>query len=67
MRREGAARIHTALGELDTVIWSSSRPDSDRVTRMWYAPSLGYLPVRAEQMRSGKLQVRMLIRSLTRH
>jgi hypothetical protein len=63
---EGAARIHTTLGELDTVIWSSSRPDSDRVTRMWYAPSLGFIPVRAEQSRAGKVQVRMTIRSIKR-
>jgi hypothetical protein len=63
---EGTERLHTDLGDLDTVIWSSSRPDSDRVTRMWYAPSLGFVPVRAEQLRAGKSQLRMVIRELNR-
>jgi len=63
---EGNAVLDTDLGKLDTVIWTSSRPESDRMTRMWYAPSLGYLPVRAEQLRGGKPQLRMDIRSLTR-
>jgi hypothetical protein len=63
---EGNAVLDTDLGKLDTVIWTSSRPESDRMTRMWYAPSLGYIPVRAEQLRGGKPQLRMDIRSLTR-
>jgi hypothetical protein len=63
---EGTEHLHTALGDFDTVIWSSSRPDSDRVTRMWYAPKLGFVPVRAEQLRAGKLQLRMSIRAFNR-
>ena len=63
---EGSARLHTALGDLDTVIWSSRRPDSDRVTRMWYAPDLGFMPVRAERTRGGKAEIEMLIRSVRR-
>lgn len=45
----GRERLSTALGPLDTVIWSSHRPGSDRVTRTWYAPSLGHLAVKVEQ------------------
>jgi hypothetical protein len=63
---EGVARIATALGELDTVIWSSRRPGSERVTRVWYAPSLGYLPVQAERRRGGKLEWQMRITRLSR-
>jgi hypothetical protein len=63
---EGTATLRTALGELDTVIWSSHRPDSDRVTRMWYAPSLGFIPVRAERTRGSKLEWGMAIRALRR-
>ena len=32
--------------------------------RMWFAPSLGYLPVQAERSRGGKLEFAMRIRSL---
>jgi len=50
LRRE---RIKTALGELDTVVYRSSRDGSTRETISWYAPSLGYALVRAEQRRDG--------------
>jgi hypothetical protein len=63
---EGEARLQTVLGELDTVIYRAQRVGSKRVTRTWYAPSLGYVAVRGEQLREGKLEWRMEIRSLKR-
>lgn len=63
-RREGTARLKTALGTLDTVIVASQRKGSDRMTRTWYAPSLGYLPVQAQRLRDGKIEVTLRIRSL---
>lgn len=64
--REGTARIDTALGPLDTVIYRSQRPNSDRITRMWHAPALGYVPVRAERVRGGRIEFQMKIRKLER-
>ena len=64
--REGAARLKTAAGELDTVIWSSRRPTSDRVTRVWYSTSLGYTPVQAERRRGDKVEWTMRLKSLQR-
>ncbi len=61
-RRVGEQRIATALGELDTIVVTSRRPDGDRVLTMWFAPSLGYVPVRAERTRGGKLEFEMRIR-----
>jgi hypothetical protein len=63
---EGPARIRTALGELDTVVVSSHRIGSNRVLRMWFAPSLGYVPVQAERSRDGKLEFAMRIKTLKR-
>jgi uncharacterized protein DUF3108 len=63
---EGNARIETALGELDTVIYSSKRANSDRLTRTWVAPTLGYLPVKAESIRGKKVEVRLLIETVER-
>ncbi len=63
---EGAARITTALGALDTVVVASSRTGSDRVLRMWFAPSLGMVPVQAERTRGGRAEFAMRIRSLKR-
>lgn len=48
--------IKTRGGEFDTVLYQSTRPGSDRLSRVWYAPALGYIPVRAEQLRKGKLE-----------
>lgn len=63
---EGEARVKTALGELDTVIYRAQRAGSKRVTRMWYAPSLGFVGVRGEQLRDGKREWVMDIQSLER-
>lgn len=63
---EGNARVATTLGPVETVIWSSHRPNSDRVTRVWYAPSLGYLPVKAERRRGNKLEWSMRLVSVQR-
>ncbi len=65
-RREGTERIKTALGEIDTVVYSSKRPDGNRITRTWYAPSLDYLPVLAQRVRNDKVEVTMRIRELQR-
>jgi hypothetical protein len=63
---EGTAHLTTALGDIDTVIWTSRRPNSDKVTRLWCAPSLGYVPVRAERKRGSKTEWLMNIRSFKR-
>lgn len=63
---EGSARIRTALGELDTVIVASRQTGNNRILRMWFAPSLGFVPVQAERTRDGKLEFAMRIKSLTR-
>ncbi len=64
--RERGERLDTALGRLDTVVYRSDRPGSDRVLRLWLAPSLGYLPVQAERRRKGKVEFELHIRKLDR-
>jgi len=64
--REGEASIDTSIGKLDTVIYQSQRTGSSRLTRLWIAPSLGYIPVRAEQIRKGRREFTMQIRTLER-
>ena len=63
---EGPARIRTEIGELDTLVVASQRAGSNRVLRMWFAPSLGYVPVQAERSRDGKLEFAMRIKTLQR-
>ena len=64
--QEGAAKIKTALGDLDTLVVASQRSGNNRILRMWFAPSLGFIPVQAERTRDGKLEFAMRIASVTR-
>jgi hypothetical protein len=65
--REGTAKLRTAIGSLDTIVVASRRNRNDsRVLRMWFAPTLGFVPVQAERTRDDKLEFAMRIRSLKR-
>jgi hypothetical protein len=64
--QEGTANIRTDLGRLDTIIVSSQRTGNSRILRMWFAPSLGFIPVQAERTRDGKLEFAMRIKTLKR-
>jgi hypothetical protein len=64
LRQEGKVEIDTALGTLETIIYTSRRVGSDRLTRTWVAPALGYLPVKAERMRKGKVEFTLRIESV---
>ena len=59
--RERSEVLKTPLGALDTVVYRSERPGSDRVTRLWLAPKLNYLPLQAERARKGSVDLSMRI------
>jgi len=56
--------MKTPYGTFDTVMYESSRPGSNRLSRVWYAPSLGYVAVRAEQLKNGKVETVMVLSAL---
>ncbi|HEY7642111.1 MAG TPA: DUF3108 domain-containing protein [Steroidobacteraceae bacterium] len=59
--------VDSALGKLDTVLYESTREGgSSRTSRFWMAPSLEYLPVRAEQIRKGKVETVMVLQKVER-
>jgi hypothetical protein len=62
--QEGAAKLRTEIGEIDTVIVTSQRTGNNRILRMWFAPSLGFVPVQAERSRDGKVEIAMRIKSV---
>jgi Protein of unknown function (DUF3108) len=64
--QEGTAKIRTVIGELDTVIVTSQRTGNNRILRMWFAPSLGFVPVQAERSRDGKVEISMRLKSVDR-
>ena len=63
--RELSEILKTPLGELETVVYRSDRPGSDRVTRLWLAPTLNYLPLQAARSRNGSVDLSMRITAVT--
>jgi hypothetical protein len=64
--KKETATVDSALGKLDTVIYESTREGSNRTARFWMAPSLEFLPVRAEQIRKGKVETVMVLQKVER-
>ena len=63
---EGKATVMTPYGQFDTVVWANQRDGSARVTKVWHAPALGYLPVQAIQYRKGQAETQMKLVALSR-
>jgi hypothetical protein len=65
--REGTESLDTPIGKLETVRYRSEHAGSPRVTRLWLAQSLGYLPVRAERSRGSSVDFSLEILELKRN
>jgi Protein of unknown function (DUF3108) len=63
--KERSEVLKTPLGDLETVVYRSDRPGSDRVTRLWLAPKLNYLPLQAARSRNGSVDLSMRISAVT--
>ena len=63
---EGRATVTTPVGQFETVVWANQRDGSSRVTKVWHAPALGYVPVQAVQYRKGQAETRMTLLALSR-
>ncbi len=57
----GSENIETAAGPLETVKYRRQREGSSRSVLIWYAPELGYLPVRVEQQKDGETTFTMAL------
>lgn len=65
--QEGTAQIMTPFGQLETEIWANQRDGSKRVSKVWHAPSLGFVPVQAIQYNKGSPEVQMKLVKLQRN
>jgi hypothetical protein len=66
-RKAGTETLQTAVGTVDTVVYTSAREGADaraKTWRYWYAPSLGWLPVRIQQIDKGQPRLSFEIRSV---
>jgi hypothetical protein len=62
-KQDGEEKVSTPAGDFKTVKFIRQRPGSRRRTLIWYAPELGYLPVKVQQQKEGKTKAEMLLRS----
>ena len=63
---EGTQQVMTPYGQVEAEVWASQRTGSNRVTKTWHAPSLGYVPVQAIQYRKVNPEVQMKLVRLQR-
>ena len=61
---ESEQTLDTPLGSLQSVPASRSKPGSDRVTRLWFAPDLNYLPIRVIQTKGDKEKLKLILQSV---
>lgn len=62
--KKEAPTLDTRMGKLETVLYESTRQGSNRQSRFWLVPAMEYLPVRAEQVRKGKVETVMTLLSV---
>ena len=65
-RLDGTEALLTAAGRFEAVRLLQSRPGSDRLTTLWLAPSLDYLPVRIEQQRDAETHSALILERFER-
>ena len=63
---EGTQQVMTPYGQVDAEVWVNQREGSTRQSKVWHAPSLGYIPVQAIQYRKGNPEVQMKMVKLER-
>jgi len=63
---EGQERLKTEVGEYDTVVYRSNRPESHKATWFWCAPELGYLPLKIERRDGRNAVMSMRLEEVTR-
>ena len=65
VRKVGTKQVKTKAGQYDVVGIQHQKQGSSRVSTLWCAPELGYLPVIIEQHRKGKLNFRATLTEYT--
>jgi hypothetical protein len=63
---EGTQQVMTPFGQVEAEVWANQRSGSTRVSKVWHAPSLGFVPVQAIQYRKGNPEVQMKLVKLQR-
>jgi len=63
-RRAGTGTANSDQGRLDSVLYESTRDNSSRMSKFWLLPKYEFAAVRAKQLRKGKVETVMELKSL---
>lgn len=63
-RRTGTGTADSEQGRLDSTLYESTREHSSRMSKFWLLPTYEFAAVRAEQIRKGKVETVMELKSL---
>jgi len=61
---EGEETVKTKAGTFETLRYLRQRPGSSRSAYIWYAPEIGYQPVKVTQLKKGKTRGTLLLKSI---
>lgn len=64
--RTGEADVHVEAGRFRTLVYEQRVDGKDRVTRLWLAPAIGYVPVKMVQFRGDKKHLVLELESVER-
>lgn len=64
VKQDGEETLQTPLGTLATLRFTQQKEGSSRITTLWFAPSLAYLPVQIVQEKKGQEVLRMSIQEV---
>jgi hypothetical protein len=62
--RTGTGAAESNQGHLESVLYESTRENSSRLSKFWLLPKYEFVPVRAEQIRKGKVETVMELQTL---
>lgn len=65
-QRARSEELHTPMGQVATVVYTSQKAYSPRVNSYWCAPERGYIPMRVQQKKGDEVEWTMEIESLKR-
>lgn len=61
---QGTRTVTTGIGAIEAVTYTQRREGSSRSTTIDFAPTLGYVPIRIEQVRDGESQSEFVLQSI---
>lgn len=64
--REKEEVLNTKVGKIPTIVYKRTKAEGPEVSRFWFAPSYGFVPMRVEQKEDGGTEFSLVVQSIKR-